>query len=144
MATAGEKNSFSTCNPSSGRKPESESEKLSSVPSDVPITRSADAASMLCCYNLPDYRLEHPDFTDYPVKERRGPEPERNEQLKAEVPRPIEQDREATLASPIRDPGTTPLDVYCNGCNDIQLEDGSPRAVPPKNPQETEAAKRMK
>jgi hypothetical protein len=63
-------------------------------------TPSPDAASMLRCYNLPDYRLEHPDFDI----------------------------RQTAAEDEVPGPETTPLNVYCDGCNDIQLKEGAPRA----------------
>ena len=69
----------------------------------------------------PITRLEH-----FLVDEKGWLQPERNQQLKAEVARQIEQDRDQAVASPMPDPAVTPLQVYCEGCHDIQLKYGTP------------------
>src|SRR5271157_5024741 len=122
MAKIGDSRSPSPPNAPPARENESPSDKgssggaLADVPitrsADHPISRSSDAASMLCCYNLPDYRLEHTDF----------------------VVQRIEPDREAAVAAPMPAPETTPLNVYCNGCHDIQLKGGAPRTRAAQEP----------
>ena len=85
---------------------------------DGKIAPSPDAASMLCCYNLPDYRLEHPDFDIH----------------------------QTATEDAVPDPETTPLNVYCDGCNDIQLKDGAPRTRRGKKPRgsKDKAGERLK
>jgi pyruvate dehydrogenase E1 component alpha subunit/2-oxoisovalerate dehydrogenase E1 component alpha subunit len=51
---------------------------------------------------------------------------EQNGQLRAEVDRQIQEDRDFAQASPMPDPATTPLNVYCEGCHEVRLKYGTP------------------
>jgi pyruvate dehydrogenase E1 component alpha subunit/2-oxoisovalerate dehydrogenase E1 component alpha subunit len=75
----------------------------------------------------PIVRFEH-----FLVNEKRWLPPERNEQLQAEIARQIDEDRDYAVASPMPDPAATPLQVYCEGCHDIQLKYGAPQIRRPK------------
>jgi TPP-dependent pyruvate/acetoin dehydrogenase alpha subunit len=66
-------------------------------------------------------------FEHFLVNEKGWLSAERNELLKAEVARQIDEDRDYAVASPMPDPAATPLQVYCEGCHDIQLKYGAPR-----------------
>ena len=78
-------------------------------------------------------------FEEYLVKEKKWLTAKENEKLIAGVEAELERDREAAVNSPMPDPATTPLDIFCNGCHQIKFKYGTP-----KYPQEkkTVAAKR--
>ncbi|MFB3812862.1 MAG: thiamine pyrophosphate-dependent enzyme [Terriglobales bacterium] len=61
-------------------------------------------------------------FENYLVNVKRWLSPEDNGQLKAEVGRQINEDRDAAMASPMPDPATTPQNVYCDGCHEIRAK----------------------
>jgi TPP-dependent pyruvate/acetoin dehydrogenase alpha subunit len=53
---------------------------------------------------------------------------EQNERLKHEVEQQIVADRDFAVASPMPDPATTPLDVYCEGCHEVRVRYGTPKS----------------
>jgi TPP-dependent pyruvate/acetoin dehydrogenase alpha subunit len=58
---------------------------------------------------------------------------EQNDRLEQEVEQQITADRDFAVASPMPDPATTPLDVYCEGCHEVSVKYGMPRARKPKS-----------
>jgi TPP-dependent pyruvate/acetoin dehydrogenase alpha subunit len=60
-------------------------------------------------------------FEDYLVNVKHWLSPEENQALIAQVEKQIEADRDFSERSPMPDPATTPMDVYCEGCHDIKL-----------------------
>jgi TPP-dependent pyruvate/acetoin dehydrogenase alpha subunit len=82
-------------------------------------------------------------FEDYLVNRKGWLSAEENELLKAEVERQINEDRDFAVASPMPDPATTPLEIYCDGCHEVRLKYGVPKsreAKPAAKPKEREAA----
>ncbi|HEU5451342.1 MAG TPA: thiamine pyrophosphate-dependent enzyme, partial [Terriglobales bacterium] len=78
-------------------------------------------------------------FEEYLVREKQWLTARENEKLIADVEAELERDREAAVNSPMPDPKTTPLDIFCNGCHQIQLKYGTPKYPSEKK---TVAAKR--
>src|SRR5512140_164088 len=66
-------------------------------------------------------------FEEYLVKEKKWLSAKENEKLIADVEAELERDREAAVNSPMPDPATTPLDIFCNGCHQIRFKYGTPR-----------------
>jgi len=67
-------------------------------------------------------------FEDYLVNQKEWLSAEENERLKVEVERQINEDRDFAVASPMPDPATTPLAIYCDECHEIKLKYGVPRS----------------
>jgi TPP-dependent pyruvate/acetoin dehydrogenase alpha subunit len=54
---------------------------------------------------------------------------DQNRALIADVERELEADREFAVNSPMPEPATTPLEVYCEGCHEIKPKYGMPKAA---------------
>lgn len=82
-------------------------------------------------------------FERYLVNVKRWLTREQNEKLKAEVDAQIEADRDAAERSPMPDPATTPLNIYCEGCHEVGPKYATPqpklrkKAAEAKKPGET-------
>jgi len=66
-------------------------------------------------------------FENYLVTDKKWLTPEADVNLKAEVEREINADRNFSMASPMPDPATTPQNVCCEGCHEVR-----PRYAVPK------------
>ncbi len=66
-------------------------------------------------------------FENYLVNVKKWLTPGQNQELIAEVEAELERDRQAAVESPMPDPATTPLDVWCEGCHDVELKYDVPR-----------------
>src|SRR5512147_764199 len=66
-------------------------------------------------------------FENYLVKAKKWLTASENEKLIADVERQLDEDREFAVSSPMPDPATTPLDVWCEGCHEIKLKYDVPR-----------------
>ncbi len=66
-------------------------------------------------------------FENYLLNVRKWLTREENEKLIAEVERQLDEDREAAVNSPMPDPATTPLDIWCEGCHEVKLKYAVPQ-----------------
>lgn len=66
-------------------------------------------------------------FENYLVNAKKWLTREENEKLIAEVERQLDEDREFAVNSPMPDPATTPLEVWCEGCHEVKLKYAVPQ-----------------
>jgi TPP-dependent pyruvate/acetoin dehydrogenase alpha subunit len=66
-------------------------------------------------------------FENYLVSVKNWLTREENEKLIADVERQLDEDREFAVNSPMPDPATTPLDVWCEGCHEVKLKYAVPQ-----------------
>jgi TPP-dependent pyruvate/acetoin dehydrogenase alpha subunit len=61
-------------------------------------------------------------FENYLVSVKKWLTREENEKLIADVERQLDEDREFAVNSPMPDPATTPLNIWCEGCHEVKLK----------------------
>ncbi len=86
-------------------------------------------------------------FENYLVNVKKWLTAEENARLIADVERQLDGDREAAVDSPMPDPATTPLDVWCEGCHEVKLKYAVPKYAGEKKnvaPKQVEAAGHLK
>jgi TPP-dependent pyruvate/acetoin dehydrogenase alpha subunit len=66
-------------------------------------------------------------FENYLVNVKKWLSAKENEKLIADVEAELERDREFAVNSPMPDPSSTPLDVFCEGCHEMKLTYAVPK-----------------